>query len=320
MKVLLIDVDSKIPNIALMKLSTYHKNNGDSIKLVVCNIPYYPNKTKKYFNVPEGFDIIYASVIFKGNINYIIGDNIIFGGSGFDLKIRLPEHIENLPCDYTIYPNNNISYGFITRGCIRNCSFCIVPEKEGYIRQVNKVSDVVKHNEVNFLDDNFLSFSGHKEILQELIDKKIKLRFCQGLDIRLIDEENSLMLSKLNYIGKYIFAFDDWKYKNIIEEKLKYLSWRKEDQLKFYVYVNPNMKIEDTVNRIEYLKKNNLLCYIMRDISCYKSENELFYTDIANYCNQAHLFKKLSFEEFLNKRHKNLSDIKYVRDLYYGNL
>jgi hypothetical protein len=319
MRVLLVDADSTIPNLALMKLSTYHKRQGDDVKLVSANLPYYPNRKKKPFFV-EPADKIYCSVIFDGNKNYIIGDDIIFGGTGYDLTTNLSAEVESLPPDYSIYPDNDTSYGFLTRGCIRKCSFCKVPEKEGYIRRNAQVDDIVRHKKVKFLDNNILSLPEHKDILFELVSKNIKCQFNQGLDIRLVDAENSVLLSKMNYLGEYIFAFDNWKYKTLIEQKLKFLYWRKPYQLKFFVYVHPNMGLFETVKRIVWLKDRHCLPYIMRDLSCWQNKYSDFFVDLAAYCNQVHLFKKTEFPEFLEKRHSSKDRIKHSKRLWNENL
>jgi len=318
MNVLLIDADSIIPNIALMKLSTYHKSIGDNVVLEKAGLPYYPNKKKTIYNSGK-YDKIYCSVVFEGNKKYIKGNNIIFGGTGANNK-TLPDFIEKQECDYSLYPDNNISYGFITRGCIRKCSFCKVPEREGYIHLVNEPESIIRHKKVKFLDNNILSYWDHKRILHKLVDMKIKCQFNQGLDIRLIDNENSLILSKLNYLGEYIFAFDSWSYKKIIEEKLKLLQWRKPYQLKFFIYINPKMQLNETLERIVWLKKNKCLPYIMRDITCWDNEYSDFFVDLAAYCNQPNIFKKMTFEIFLNKRHQNTDRINESTKLYNENL
>lgn len=316
-KVLLVDADSVIPNLALMKLSTYHKAKGDNVEFLRLGISYYFSSRKKVVhNISTEYDIIYCSIVFDNTIDYVKGDNIIFGGSGYSLSVELPHHIEQLLPDYSIYPDNDTSYGFISRGCIRNCYFCVVPEKEGHIHQVNTIDNIVRHKKVKFLDNNILALPNYKDILRELIDKKIRCQFNQGLDIRLLDEENSILISKLNYMGEILFAFDDWAYLKIIECKLPLLSWRKEWRIKFYVYCNPNMKLSNIVNRIEYLKNNKCLPYIMRDITCWKSENSPFYIDIAAWCNQPNLFKKMSFSEFLKKRHTSGERIASSDTLY----
>lgn len=159
-----------------MKLSTFYKTLGCEVVLLKLNIPYYPNRKKihHYINTSE-YDLIFCSVIFENSINYIHGDNIIFGGTGYDLENKLSEEIETQDPDYSLYPENIYSYGFITRGCIRNCYFCKVPKKEGLIHQVNTIDNIVRHRQVIFLDNNILAFQGHHEILQELINKKNKV-------------------------------------------------------------------------------------------------------------------------------------------------
>lgn len=319
MNVLLIDADSTIPNLALMKLSAYHKSVGNTVTLLCLNIPYYPSRIKTVHTIPEGYDKVLCSVIFDGNKEYVQGSNIEFGGTGSgQLAKSLPNHIEALSPDYSIYPDNDISYGFISRGCIRKCSFCKVPEKEGSIRQIATIDEIVQHKTVKFLDNNILALPNHKDILQELVDKKIRCQFNQGLDLRLIDNENSILLSKLNYMGEYIFAFDNWAYKDFLETKLQLLKWRKDWQLKFFVYIHPDMPISETVNRIEWLRNNKCLPYIMRDIACWSSPNSDFYTDIASYCNQVAFFKKKPILDFLSQRHSKGDRAARTYSIYQG--
>lgn len=321
-KILLIDADSKIPNIALCKLSAYYKENNYKVDFMKLNIPYYPNRKKKIYKInTKGYDKIFCSIIFRGNRNYIRGENIIFGGSGYNLYKNLPEEIENFYLDYSIYPENNISYGFITRGCVRNCSFCIVPIKEGRIRQVNTIDNIVKHKKVKFLDNNILAYKNHCDILQELKNKKIKCQFNQGLDIRLINSKNSELLKDLNYMGEYLFALDDISLINLVENKVqKFLNWTKPWQLKFFVYINPKMEIKNFIKRIEFLKKMKILPYIMRDISCWSSKYSELYIDLCAWGNQPNLIKNMSFLEFLKKRHKNKDRIIKNMKLYYNNI
>ena len=319
-KILLIDADSKIPNLALMKLSAYHKAKGNSVQLLKLNIPYYTYRKRKFPYIPPEYDKVYCSVVFDGTLDLMQnkrtifgGENIIFGGTGFSLNVTLPDNIENLKPDYSIYPDNDISYGFISRGCIRKCYFCKVPEKEGGIHQVNKVSDIVQHKKVKFLDNNFLALSNHKDILKELVDIQIKCQFNQGLDIRLIDKENSELLSKLNYFDKYYFAFDDWKYLKVMERKLPLLSWAKDWELRFFVYCHPDMEFNNIVKRLEFLqnyRNPKLLPYVMRDLTCIKSEYSQFYTSIVYWANNVKIFTTESFIEFMKYKINKVNSIK----------
>lgn len=318
--VLIVDGDSTIPNLACMRLSSYHKSIGDNVSFRRLGLSYYPSKkNRRHFIDSNNFDIVYCSVIFTGTKDYIHGDDIIYGGTGHDLTTVLDSEVEQCELDYSLYPDNDTSYGFISRGCSRKCYFCVVPQKEGKTKEVSSIDDIVKHPRVKFMDNNFLSLPNHIELLEELIDKNIKCQFNQGLDFRLLTEENSNLLSKLNYDGDYIFAFDDYKYKNYMDKQIELLDWRKDWQMKFYVYVNPKMKCQDTVKRVEWLRDHKCLPYVMRDRACWKSKYSQFYTDLAAYANQPAFFKKMTFDNFLVKRNgRNSSRVAFHSALYLG--
>ena len=148
------------------------------------------------------------------------------------------------------------------------------------------------------------------------MDSHIKCRFSQGLDIRLLDNENSKLLSELNYMGNYTFAFDDYSYLPSIEKKVDLLSWRTPYQVRLFIYCHPDMILSNICKRVNWCKANKMLPYIMRHIDCWGSRYEEFYTDLAAFCNQPEFFKKLTFNQFLNKRHKDLKRVVEHSKLY----
>ena len=274
MRILLIDVDSKIPNLALMKISAYHKKLGDEVG----------------FNISDP-DKIYASVIFKKNRHLVDGLKFLYpnaeidiGGSGYDLKKQLPDEIESLPPDYDLYPDCDRYYGFTTRGCIRNCSFCIVPKKEGRFRTLyEKGIDALKsitgessysilyhHNKftrIEFLDNNILA---DKNWFYEICDTLDYLGwlvdFNQGLDIRLVDDLVAEQLHRLYPITCWKFAFDNMNYKDhVIEgiEILKRNGINVRNQVMFYVYVDSDEDFDDALKRCKILKACGTTPYIM---------------------------------------------------------
>lgn len=220
-------------------------------------------------------------------------------------------------------PDEDTSYGFITRGCIRKCWFCLVPKYEGKLTVYNTVESIVKHKKVKFLDNNILAYPEHMKVFQWLLDRPhIKCEFNQGLDFRLVNDENLDALSRLNYMGSYIFAFDEPKYQPLLEKKLalikKYISqpWK----LKFYIYYHPSMDLSQLFERVEWCRKNECLPYVMRDAACWESELKHFLIDYAAYCNQAAMFKKLSFEQFMQKRTKNIERRNSSLKIYAENI
>jgi hypothetical protein len=230
--------------------------------------------------------------------------DVQIGGIGSNNPhLQLPWEIEMTDPFY--YPDEDTSYGFITRGCIRNCWFCKVPKYEGKLKEYNTVESIVKHKKVKFLDNNILAYPDHMKVFQWLLDHPdIKCEFNQGLDFRLVNDENLDALSRLNYMGEYIFAFDEPKYQPLLDKKLilmkKYIS--KPWKLKFYIYYHPSMDLQQLFDRVEWCRRNECLPYVMRDIACWNCDIKDFLIDYTAYCNQAGMFKNLTFDQFLVKR------------------
>jgi len=290
MKIKLIDVDSKIPNLALMKISAYHKKVGDQVG----------------FNISDP-DKIYVSIIFtknywKGNAIKKMFPNkeVIIGGSGYDLKIELDDYIEHIMPDYDLYPDIDYSLGFTTRGCIRKCSFCIVPEKEGNIKTNCTIFEFwnIKHKHIVLLDNNILAEKDHfKLISKQLMDNDLSVDFNQGLDIRLIDDELAFILSELNVKPVYRFAWDNIKDEKKILNGIEILKNRGINHSLFYVLVGYNTSKEEDLYRLHKLKEWDQRPYVMR----YRTNR--FYNDLSAWANQQKFFMSMTFDRFVECRH-----------------
>ena len=164
MKIGLYNIDSKMPNLALMKISSYHKLTGDEV--LWCN--------PLEFHL---FDKVYASSIFTYSNKGYIQNGFIIGGTGFDVKSKLPQEIDDCEQDYSLYPDFKRAIGFLTRGCIRRCPECFVPEKEGFIRPYRDIEDVAQgRKEIILLDNNVLACEhGLKQIEKALGIRRSKL-------------------------------------------------------------------------------------------------------------------------------------------------
>ena len=202
MNISLVDVDGhNFPNLALMKLSAWHKAQGASVDW------YSP-----LFSRP---DKIYASKVFTFTPDYTAyapgHPEPVRGGTGYDETVKLPESVEHMIPDYSLYPNWQPAVGFLTRGCIRNCPWCIVPKKEGVLREVDDIERVAAgRKEVVLLDNNFLA--ADKEFVREQLEKaarlKIRIDFNQGLDSRLVTPENAKLLAACRWIRFIRFSCD----------------------------------------------------------------------------------------------------------------
>ncbi|MBQ1528509.1 radical SAM protein [Candidatus Saccharibacteria bacterium] len=202
MKVSLVDVDGTgFPNFALMKLSAWHKACGDTVDW------YEP-----LFSHP---DRIYASKIFTFTPDYIdynFNDPAPErGGTGYDASVCLPDEIDGMKPDYSIYPAVDYAIGFLSRGCIRKCPWCVVPRKEGEIRQYASLETVsCGRRNVVLMDNNFLA--NDPAFIREQVDisvrMKLRLDFNQGLDARLVNEENARLLCRVKWMNYIRFSCD----------------------------------------------------------------------------------------------------------------
>jgi hypothetical protein len=205
MKIGLIDVDGhNFPNIALMKISAYHKSLGDDVEWCVPLLHY---------------DIVYQSKVFDDTYSSDIeftpqADKIIKGGTGYGMDNKLPHIIEHQYPDYSLYPEltKDTAYGFLTRGCPRGCHFCIVADKEG--RCSKKVADLSEfwrgQKFIKLLDPNILACRQHLELLQQLADSHSYVDFTQGLDARLLNADNTNLINQIK-LKEIHFAWDYMK-------------------------------------------------------------------------------------------------------------
>ena len=274
---MLINIDSTIPNLALAKIEKYHKDRGDTI----------------FYDIPlNKADKTYVSCVFSKNRHLAeqwIGKAEI-GGSGFDIHKKLPEEIE------LVKPHINL--GFTTRGCIRNCSFCIVPQKEGKIKAVGDLLDLWDgvNKDVTLMDNNILALPEHFELVcQQAKEHKIRLDFHQGLDHRLLTPEIAGILQHTSH-KEYKFAFDHPSYFSKVDKAITILQDAGINRCTWYVLVGYNTTFEEDLERCEYLKSRNQNVFIQRYETCYTQTK---YSLLARWGNQHHIFHTYTWEEFL---------------------
>lgn len=333
MKIAIIDADligrnkHRFPNLACMKISGYYKELGNEVELKV-----------DYENL-DTYDKVFISKVFTDtpvDEEVLQLPNIEYGGTGFfyDKAPKLPYEIEHHMPDYHLYDDwvneqlenggkrldfkyhLDYSIGFLTRGCFRQCSFCV---NKNY-KRVDEHSPLDEfydptRKKICMLDDNFLGCPNWKEMLLELQATGKPFQFKQGLDERILTDEKCELLFKSKYDGDFIFAFDNITDKEIIEKKAhmirKYVK-TKGQNIKFYVLCGFDREdkydlefwkqdIRDTFERIFILAKYNFKPYIMR-YNKYK-ESPLYgsYVNIACWCNQPSLFNNLSYKQFCEK-------------------
>jgi hypothetical protein len=225
---------------------------------------------------------VYASIVFKKNKSVL--DDIVaqhpeipidIGGSGYDLQKELPDEIEAMKPDYTLYPNNDASIGFSSRGCFRKCGFCIVDEKEGAFRRAQHPKEWYNpaFKKITFFDNNILTDKDwFMEVTEWCMAQKLEVQFNQGLDIRLMDIDIAKRLLEMPKHGMLNFAWDDLKYGKAVRkgiDMLKQVGFTKgklRAQVQFYVYVHDDKAYESGVYRCREIKNMGCNSYVMFNI------------------------------------------------------
>lgn len=277
--VLLVDVDSVIPNLALKKCEIYHKAIGDYVE------------TSEIFE--SWADRIYVSSVFewsKDKTTYWANNKrAIVGGTGWDYKVTLPHEIAS------IIPKINI--GFTTRGCVRRCEFCFVPKMEGVIKPVAKVHDIWdgKSKELMLLDNNILALPSHfREVCHDIRKNKIKVDFNQGMDLRLLYANQSL-LEELQTIRhpEYKFAWD------LDDDTMgKKLEWLHDNLGRCTIYVYTDgvcISYDKCLWKLNELKRMGHNAHLMLNI-CLRDDP--VYKKLRSWVNAHAVFQAMSYEEY----------------------
>lgn len=306
-RIRLIDIDSKIPNLALMQLSSYHKKIGDIVGFDI-----------------EDPDLIYVSCIFDKNAGQARGmqslypdSRVILGGSGFfeisnpdnqDFQRKIPFQAQKIRPDYSLYPKMDYDLGFTTRGCFRKCPFCIVREKEGNIHKWQHISEFhdQDHKTVHLLDNNIYAMKDwFFENTDYILENDLKLRVLPGFDIRILTEEIANQMKLIKWDGMINFAWDNIRDENRVLagiDILKQAGFDLKHQIGFYVLVEYNSTHDQDLYRCQTLKESGTNAFVMQ----YK-ETE-FSRHLARWANKRQLFWSINFPEY--SRAKNLPEVK----------
>lgn len=295
MNVAIHSVDGmKYPNLALMRISSWHKARGDSVE---------------WFVPLKSYDMVYASKVFTFTPeDPYLPEDAIRGGTGYDVSSRLPDEIEACRPDYTIYPQFKDAYGFLTRGCVNRCPWCVVPRKEGVLSVVGDIEDICSTNtgfrrRAVLMDNNFLA--APVEFVREQVDKMVSLKvnvdFNQGTDARLYDDERAEIMSRCPVCRYLRMSCDtDSMLEHCITAicRLRNFGYRKE----VFVYVlAKDGEIGSAIHRIGSLANadSKVVPFVMpyRSLDG-TSEISRDLKRLARWCNRPWIRKSCRFEEY----------------------
>lgn len=333
----LLDRGTTHPNLSCMKLSGYHKNRGDNVKLI---------EDYEELN-PKDFDRIYLAKVFNYTKIPIEIDNIsnlIYGGTGFFYNAfcdggehMLPHEVEHTMPDYSLYTELierriengekrsklraylEASFGFTTRGCFRHCKFCVNQHSNGvqFHAHVNEFLDSTRKY-IYLWDDNILGYPKWREVFEELTDTKKAFSYRQGMDIRLMTDEKAQVLGASKIFGECFFSFDHITDREQVERGLR--CWRNNTNKQTKLFCICGFKeddvedIEDTFIRISIIIKYRCIPYIMRHENYAKRRYRGMYINLARWCNQPSLFKKKSYREFCVANGENSACYRYMKE------
>lgn len=234
------------PNYALMKISAWHKARGDEVE---------------WWNPLYRYDRVYSSKVFDFTPeDPYLPDNAIRGGSGYrDIPINqmLPEDVDRMFPDYSIYPECDYAIGYLTRGCIRNCRWCIVPGKEGKIRPYRAWQELVRQdtNKLVLMDNNILACEYGIQQLISLIGSGYRIDLNQGMDARLVDDDIADILSRLKWIRFIRFSCDQKSQIEPVRRTIELLRKHGVKPYRIFVYILVTRDIQDASMRVEALKR-----------------------------------------------------------------
>ena len=258
MKIGLVDVDShNFPNLCLMKLSAYHKGRGHHVE----------------WWRPEGrYDLVYKSRVFtdtysKDTIAVTNAEQVVSGGTGYGTGPDLPAEMEHSRPDYAMYPQfPDTAYGFLSRGCPRNCGFCIVSGKEG--RKSVHTADLSEfwngQREIKLMDANLLACPDHERLIEQLAQSRAWVDFSQGLDIRRITPDNVALLNRVRTKAVH-FAWDNPRedLTGYFRRFLELTAIKSDRRRRVYVLTNYNSTHEQDLYRVETLRGMGYDPYVM---------------------------------------------------------
>ena len=288
MKIGLIDVDGhNFPNLPLMKISAHHKAQGDDVEWCIPLLHY---------------DVIYKSKVFddtytKDVYDVLDADKIIKGGTGYDLHNKLPDEIEHIYPDYSLYGITDEAYGFLTRGCPRGCPFCIVAEKEGKAsKQVAELDEFWRgQKKIKLLDPNITASKECEKLFDELIESKAEIDFTQGLDARVITDKAVWQINHMK-VDIIHFAWDNYEMKTYKKlKRIRPLLKMNHRKLAVYVLTNFNTTHEQDLERVMKLKELDYDPYVM----IYDKPNAPKITkQLQRYVNNRFVFRSCEWEDY----------------------
>lgn len=297
MKIGLVQVDGKLPNLALMQICAYHESRGDIVEWF----------TGELFS--DSYDKVYASKIFQFSELPQLPPSAVIGGTGIDFFNVLPKEIADSTPSYSLYPECNYHIGFSMKGCRKRCAFCCVPQKEGRAKFNSTITDLLINprgeNRLMLLDNDFFGIPEWKSSLETIRELDLKVCFVQGLNIRIISKEQAELLATVNYTNshfnqKYLtFAWDDYRDKNRVLFGIQRCidAGIPATKMQFFILIGWNTTPEQDMDRVMTLANLGCMPYVMPF-----NKFDAYQKKFARWVNHRAIFKTVKWEDYGSPR------------------
>lgn len=292
MNIGLIAVDSKYPNLALMKISAFHRKQGDLVE---------------WYTPFQHYDIVYISKVFTftPDFDMIItnAEQIERGGTGYDVTKTLPAYIDRLQPDYDLYSiDKDLAYGFLTRGCPNHCKWCIVPKKEGNVRPYMDIEEVTAgRRKAILMDNNILASDYGIKQLEKIVRLKVRVDFNQALDARLVTDDIARLLANTKWLRYIRFGCDTPIQIAEVERAIAQID-KYGYKGCYFLYCILLDDINESFARVGHWKGylNGRVTVFAQPYRDFKVRNQipLWQQDLAHWANQRQLFNTCEFRDF----------------------
>lgn len=295
MRIGLVDVDGHggYPNYALCKISAYHKAQGDSVEFAN---PLFGEYDKVYMSkvftfTPDNTDVWNCEVV--------------KGGTGYDHTTKLPNEIDRLQPDYSLYGIKGVSYGFLTRGCNRKCDWCIVPKKEGAISPYMDIDEIANgNNKIILMDNNILASDYGLLQIEKIAERGYAIDFNQGLDARLITDDIARLLARCKWLRYIRVACDQSGQIKHVENALRLLrkhGYKKE--LFVYCLLKDFQESYERVKAL-YLHKDDITlhCQAYRNFDDVHQVIPQWQKDMMRWSNKRWIYQSDWFDDYMPRK------------------
>lgn len=283
MRIGLIDIEPKIFNTAYMQIAYYHKQRGDTIG-------WWSPLTDRQF------DHVYCSSLFDFTDKTEVPARAICGGTGFDVASRLSAAIEACNYDYSIYSNCKTSYLWFSRGCVRDCPWCVVRKKEGDIHSVRPKNINSNGKYITVMDNNFFESGNWWPAICQLKYLAQPVDF-QGIDVRTITDGQCQVLNTLRHYKQIKIAWDNPKDEKAVFDGIARLTkYVKPYKIMCYVLIGFNSTEQQDLYRVETLRNLGIDPFVMP-----YNKSDLYQKAFARWVNHKAIFKKVKWEDYISR-------------------